>query len=370
MKLECKRCVLTSNDSSLFKLGENGICNFCTSFELRWKERGGKEKRDAELKELLSDIKNEKGKYNCLVGLSGGVDSSYLAFWAKENNLKPLVVHLDNGWNSELAVQNIHTICEKLGYDLKTIVINWNEFKNLQLAYLKAGVVDIEVLTDHAIYATVAKLAKQNGIKFILSGHNLATEAIMPKDWVYRKTDWTNIKDIVTQYGDISTIKTFPYVSFTSNLKNHYFNKLITCYPLNLMDYNKDEVKKLLIEKLGWIDYGGKHYESIFTRFYQAYILPKKFGIDKRKAHLSTLINSGQIIKEQALEELKQDLYNPKDLELDKAYVLKKLDLFEKEFDKMMNGKIRRHEEFKTDAQKWENYFSLVKKLKFWKTKK
>jgi len=370
MTLQCQRCVLTSKDSTLFTLDEHGICNFCNSFESRWKERGDKEKRDVEMQALLYNLKNEKGKYNCLIGLSGGVDSTYMAYWAKENNLKPLIVHLDNGWNRELAVQNITAVCNLLNFDLQTIVINWQEFKHMQLAYLKAGVIDIEVLTDHAVYATVAKLANKNGIKYILSGHNLATEAIMPKDWVYRKTDWTNIKDIITQFGDFSKIKTFPYISFISSLKNYYFNKLITCYPFNLMDYNKEEVKKLLIEKLGWVDYGGKHYESVFTRFYQAYILPRRFGIDKRKSHLSNLINSGQITKGQALEELKEELYKPKDLADDKAYVLKKLDLSEKEFETMMNGKIRKHEDFKTDAQKWENYFNLIKKVKFWKTGK
>lgn len=362
--MECKRCVLSTKDDPSIELNQSGVCNYCSSFETQWKNRGSKEQRANELQLLINQIKQEKGKYNCLLGLSGGVDSSYLAYWASKKELRPLVVHFDNGWNSELAVKNIHSICEKLNYDLQTIVIEWQEFKQLQLAYLKAGVVDIEVLTDHAIYATITQLAKKNGIKHIVSGYNLATEGIMPKGWVYDKRDWSNIRDIALQYGGIRSFKTFPHVTFFKGLLNHFFHKIEIVQPLNLLDYNKQEAKALLIRELGWRDYGGKHYESIFTKFYQAYILPKKFGIDKRKAHLSTLIGSGQITKEEALSELQEPLYESNELAEDIEYILKKFQISEAAFNAMMEEDPRAHKEFKTDKALWNKYFKLVNLVK------
>ena len=223
----CNKCVLTSADSIYFKLNkDSGKCNFCEDFELKWNKRKSLASRQAELTQLLSQIKSQKGQYNCLLGLSGGVDSSYLAVWAKKEGLNPLIVHFDNGWNSELAVENIANICSKCNFDFKTIVIDWNEFKEMQLAYMKAGVVDIEALTDHAIYATITQLAKKHKLKYVISGFNMATEGIMPKDWVYDKTDWDNIKDIVNQFGTLKSIKSFPRVTFWNSLINHFFYNL------------------------------------------------------------------------------------------------------------------------------------------------
>lgn len=292
MEHSCKNCVLTSKDSTSFVIDNKGICNFCNDFEASWQKRLPLAERENQLNALVQEIKSVHGRYNCLLGLSGGVDSSYLAIWAKEQGLNPLVVHFYNGWNSELAVENITTICNYCSFDLKTIVIDWPEFKAMQLAYLKVGVVDIEVLTDHAIYPTITQLAKKHRLKFVISGFNSATEGIMPKDLVYDKRDWSNMKDIVAKYGEGKKIKSFPHVSFWNRLINHFFYKLNIVQPLNLLDYNKADVKEKLIIEYGWRDYGGKHYESIFTKFYQAYILPQIFGIDKRKAHYGSL-NSG-----------------------------------------------------------------------------
>ncbi len=362
---ECKKCVLNTNDDKSIQILEDGICNYCHHFEKQWLARGDLAKRTKELSKLINEMKSQKGKYNCLLGLSGGVDSSYLAYWAKQEGLKPLIVHFDNGWNSELAVENIHNICTQLGYDLQTIVIDWHEFKNLQLAYLKASVVDIEALTDHAIYATITQLANKNNIKYIVSGYNLATEGIMPKGWVYDKRDWNNIKDIALKYGAITSFKTFPHVSFWKGLKNHFFNEIVIVQPLNSLEYNKDAAKELLINQLGWKDYGGKHYESIFTKFYQAYILPHKFKIDKRKAHLSTLINSGQLSKDDAIQALATPLYNANDFENDKAYLLKKFELTASEFENILGNPVQAHQNFKSDKQLWKRYFKLINILKF-----
>jgi N-acetyl sugar amidotransferase len=362
----CNRCVLTTNDDPGIFFNLDGICNYCCSYDAEIKKLGSWSDRETNLLKKVIEIQKagRSKKYDCILGLSGGVDSSYLALWAKESGLRPLVIHFDNGWNSELAVDNIHNICSKLDFDLNTYVINWEEFKRLQLAYLKAGVIDIEVLTDHAIMATIAKYAKQYGIRYTLNGFNLATEAIMPKGWVYDKTDWENIKAIYQQYESEHKLKSFPHVSFVQKLLNHWFFNLESLHVLNFLKYNKFEAKKIIAEKLNWRDYGGKHYESIFTKFYQAYILPVKFKVDKRRAHLSNLICSGQLSREAALQELEIPLYDPITLKEERTYVLKKLGITEAEFDELMRNPPRNHDEFKTEKPLWSWYFRIVKALK------
>jgi hypothetical protein len=268
-----------------------------------------------------------------------------------------LCVHFDNGWNSELAVMNIQHIVSKLGFDLYTYVIDWEEFKDLQLAYLRASVVDIEALTDHAIYGTMFKIAKDNEIKYVLGGHNVATEGILPEHWTFNKKDYINIRAIHKQYGQ-KELKTFPFLDrrmkkFIRNSGVEFVNYL------NWVPYAKNEVKAKLIKELDWRDYGGKHYESIWTRFYQAYILPVKFGIDKRKAHLSTLICSGQITREQALKEMKEPPYDAALLKQDKEFVLKKFGLNENEFDAIMKLPVKSHREFDTEGSFFHYYPAL-----------
>ncbi len=364
--LECKKCLLKNSDTFFFELDNNGVCNYCNYYIKSVASLGSLDDRKIWLVNKVEKIKlaGKSKIYDCIIGVSGGTDSTYLAYWAKQQGLRPLITHFDNGWNSEQAVKNIKKICEVLNFELHTTVINWEEFKDLQLAYLRAGVVDIEVLTDHAIYATICRVAKKYKIKYILSGFNYATEAIMPKGWVFDKLDWENIKDIYHQFGSGKSIKTYPHVSFYKKLYHYWFLKLENIQVLNYLDFNKEEAKTIITEKLGWKDYGGKHYESIFTKFYQMYILPVKFNIDKRKAHLSNLICSGQITKTEALNELKIKSFDDTLIEDEKMYVLKKLNLTEMEFDKMMNDKPRQHSEFKTEQHLWNRYFKIVKYLK------
>lgn len=366
-KSVCKRCVLSIEDDPYLKFDRDGVCNYCVNYGIQISALGSLEVRKKFLSNKIKEIKEvgKKRQYDCILGLSGGVDSSYLAQWAKEAGLRPLVIHFDNGWNSELAVGNIQKICSSLNFDLNTFVINWDEFKSLQLAYLRAGVVDVEVLTDHAIIATISRYAKKYRIRYTLSGFNLATEAIMPKGWVFDKTDWENIKDIYQHYGVGKRIRSFPHTSFYQKLINHWFYKLESVQVLNYLPYNKFEAKRIIADKLGWRDYGGKHYESVFTKFYQAYILPIKFGIDKRRAHLSNLICSGQMSKEEALIELENPLYEQSVLSDEKRYVLKKLGLTEEEFELIMKQPPRKHEDFKTEKLLWDRYFRLIKLLKF-----
>jgi N-acetyl sugar amidotransferase len=361
---QCSVTVMDNIADPDISFDEQGICNYV--HEYRKAEESGVFKGEAgrqKLESIVSEIK-QKGqgkKYDCLIGLSGGVDSTYVAWLVKQHGLRPLAVHLDNGWNSELAVKNIENIIRKLDIDLYTLVINWEEFKDIQLAYLKASVVDIEVVSDHAIFATMYKLAKEQNIGYIISGTNIVTEHIMPPSWLYHKMDFANLKDIHDKFGSVK-LKTYPTFDFKKYVYYSAVLKLVPISILNYVPYNKNEVKEVIKNELGWKDYGGKHHESIFTKFYQAYILPEKFKIDKRKAHLSTLICSGQITKEQALEELKQPLYPEKDLQNDIEYVLKKFGLSRAEFGHIMGLPVVRHDAFKSDLKLKQSYMRLLQR--------
>ena len=365
-KLVCKRCIMDSINDPDIVINDDGFCNHCITFDFEFNKLPKGINREKELESIIKKIKL-KGigrKYDCLLGVSGGVDSSYLAYLCSIYGLRPLIIHFDNGWNSELSVLNIQNLLDKLGFDFETLVINWDEFKDLQLSYFKAGVVDLEFPTDHAILASMFKIAKKHNIKFVLSGHNVVTEGTyLPKSWVHSKLDYLNLKDIHKQYGSIK-LKTYPYLSFIKRLYNFYNSQFEYIQLLNLVDYNKFEVKKKLISELSWKDYGGKHFESIFTRFYQGYILPNKFNIDKRVFHYSCLVQSEQITREQAIKLLQEPIYDINLLESDKKYVLKKLNFNEATFEDYMRAPIRKHNEFKSEQKYWNIYFFVIKQIK------
>jgi N-acetyl sugar amidotransferase len=359
---QCSLTVMDNIADPRITFDEQGVCNYYHEYQeaVRKEVHTGKEGEE-QLAVLVEKVKKAgEGKpYDCLIGLSGGVDSTYVAYLVKQLGLRPLAVHLDNGWNSELAVKNVENIITKLGFDLYTLVVNWEEFKDIQLSYLRASVVDIEVVSDHAIFSTMYKLAKEKNIGTIISGTNIVTEYIMPPDWLYQKMDFTNLKDIHDRFGNIK-LKTYPTFDFK---KYVYYSAVLRLTPvsiLNYVPYNKKEIKEVIKRELGWRDYGGKHYESIFTKFYQAYILPEKFHIDKRKAHLSTLICSGQLTKAEALAELAAPLYKPADLKADKEYVLKKLGLSEEEFEAIMQLPVKKHQEYKSDKKLKASYMNLL----------
>jgi len=315
---------------------QEGVCNHCLSFDRIVKPmlRVAPEQKERYLKSMIEKIK-QKGKnkpYDAVVGVSGGVDSSYLAHLSHQWGLRILAVHFDNGWNTELSVKNIDVILSKLNIDLKTYVVDWNEFRDVQRAFFKAHVVDIEMVTDFAIVAVVNRLAAQFNISYILSGTNATTEFVMPKSWNYRKTDATNLLAIHKKFGELK-LKTFPQAGCLKLDYYKFVKGIQTFSPLDHLPYVKSEVTQLLINEYGWKNYAGKHYESMFTKFYQAHILPVKFNIDKRKAHLSNLICAGQMTREAALEELSKPLYDAVSLAQDKEYVLKKLGFTEQWFD-------------------------------------
>ena len=365
-KLVCKRCIMDSINDPDILINDHGVCNHCITFDFEFNKLPKGINREKELDSIIKKIKLKGiGKnYDCLLGVSGGVDSSYLAYLCSIYGLRPLIIHFDNGWNSELSVLNIQNLLDKLGFDFETLVINWDEFKDLQLSYFKAGVVDLEFPTDHAILASMFKIAKKHNIKFVLSGHNVVTEGTyLPKSWVHSKLDYLNLKDIHKQYGSIK-LKTYPYLSFIKRLYNCYNSQFEYIQLLNLVEYNKFEVKKKLISELSWKDYGGKHFESIFTRFYQGYILPNKFNIDKRVFHYSCLVQSEQITREQAIKLLQEPIYDINLLESDKKYVLKKLNFNEATFEDYMRAPIRKHNEFKSEQKYWNKYFFVIKQIK------
>jgi N-acetyl sugar amidotransferase len=335
----CNQCVMDSIGNPDFVLDETGICNYCHEYKEKEKIRILPEAlRKKALEDLITRIKNEgKNKpYDCLIGVSGGVDSTYTAFLVKKLGLRPLAVHFDNGWDSELAVQNIQNILERLGIDLYTYVVDWHEFKDLQLSFLKASTPDGEIPSDHAILATLFKIASKHNINYIISGNNFKTEGVMPRLWAYGHIDWKYIKSVHKKFG-AKKLKTFPYFTLPKFLWLTFIKRIRMVSILNYVDYDKNDAMNVLLNELDWKYYGGKHYESTYTKFFQGIVLPEKFGIDKRKIHLSALILSDQILRSEAIIELKKPIYPLEDIERDKEYVAKKfemkLDVFNKIID-------------------------------------
>lgn len=328
----CNRCVMDSTVPEI-KFDDDGFCNLCTSAKERLINES--ENRYKNFDEIIKYLKTIKKKYQCIIGVSGGADSSYVAYLLKKNNINPLAIHLDNGWNSELATKNIEVILNKLEIDLKTYVINWKEFKEIQLSFLRSSISNIEIPTDHAILATLFNLASKYNLP-IIHGGNLSTESIMPSSWMHDNKDLSIIKNIVKKFSN-TKLKTYPQLSITRFLFYIFIKKIKYIGILNYFPYKKNEALSKL-RSLGWSPYEQKHFESIFTKFFQGYILPKKFNIDKRKAHLSSLIISNQISKDDAEKELKKNsLYDPTNIENDKIYFCKKLDISLEEFNQIIN---------------------------------
>lgn len=358
----CTKTVMDTIADPGIRFDEDGVCNYYHLYKSRIERFFiGGEKGQKALEAMFDRIREEgKGKkYDCITGISGGVDSTYMVYLCKKHNLRPLLVHLDNGWNSEIANQNINNIIDHCGYDLHTHVIDWEEFRDLQLSFLKASVIDLELTSDHAIFSVIYDLASKYKINYLLNGFNITTEGILPEAWRWYKYDWLNIKSIHKEFGTVK-LKTFPRVSFSKKVYFDLVKRMQSIQPLNYIDYNKAEAKAIISSELGWRDYGGKHFESIITRFYQGYILPEKFGVDKRKAHLSTLISSGQITREEALEELQKPIYDAQMLNEDKTFVLKKFGLTTEAFDEIMALPIRQHTDFDSYITKHYRYHEKV----------
>lgn len=330
------------------EFNSQGVCNHCRQYDkVANQTRVSSLEGEEQLQKIASEIRNSaKGqKYDSILGLSGGVDSSFVAYHAARLGLRPLAVTLDNGWDSRIAKQNVTNVVRKLDLDLHTVRICPEEFNDILMSFLKASVVDIEMPTDQAIVAALFNVARNNNIKYILSGWNQATESIMPNAWVYAKWDVRHIKAIHRKFGQ-RKIKTFPTYGLFKRQVLPHIRRVSVVRMLDHLAYNQQEAREILQQEFDWRSYGEKHCESILTKFYQRYILPTKFNIDKRKAHLSTLICSAQITREQALDELDKPLYNAEALQVDKKYVLERLSLTEEEFEEIMNLPIRLHSDY------------------------
>jgi len=351
----CTRCILDSEIPAIV-FDDKGICNYCHLLDKLHAKYPMNDEGQKFLKKMINKI-TQDGKrkdYNCIVGVSGGADSTYVLYLAKQFGLRPLAVHCDNGWNSELAVSNIKNMLDILNIDLYTYVINWDEFKELQKAFFKASVPDIESLTDNANTRVLYNIAKKYGIKYIIKGNNFRTEGIIPRGWTYFDGKYFN--HLIKVFSKIK-IKTYPKMSLFYHI---FFRKIanIKIFKiLNYVDYDKKKILKTLERELNWRNYGGKHYESIFTRFFQSYYLPKKFNIDKRKIHLSAMVCSGQLSRKEALEELSKDPYPSKLINKDIEYIYKKLELSQEEFDEILLAKPKTFRDYPSQ-------FKLIQRIK------
>jgi N-acetyl sugar amidotransferase len=325
----CKNCVMDNTDSAIV-FDENGFCDHCKTFYEEIKPYWNPSLNgSAQLSSLVEKIKREGvGKeFDCIIGMSGGVDSSYLLHViTKEYGLRPLVFHVDAGWNTQLAVNNIEKLVDGLNLDLYTEVINWEEMKALQIAFFKSGVPHIDVPQDHAFFATMYKFALKHKIKYILTGGNYSTECVRnPIEWMYYQSDSIQLRDIFKKHGN-GKLKSFPVTRILwHKIYLPYFKGIKVIRPLDMIEYNKEEATKKLVDTYGFQRYPQKHFESRFTRFYEGFWLPQRFGFDTRKVQFSSLILTEQMSREEALEKLKTPSYSDEQIKEDVAYVSNKL---------------------------------------------
>lgn len=365
----CVRCVMDTTDPEI-QFDSQGVCNHCRNFdEIIKPQWPSADDGKMILNQMIETVKaHGRGKpYDCIIGLSGGVDSSYCALKVAEWGLRPLVVHVDAGWNSELAVMNIEQICRRLGFDLITHVVDWEEMRDMQLAFLRSNLANQDAPQDHAFFAALYAYAEKSGIKYVINGSNFATESILPHTWGYDAMDATLLKAIHHRFG-IQKRGKFPIISFYDlYIKYPRLLKMEVLRPLNLLPYNKAEAINTLERELGWRYYGGKHFESRWSRFFQAYYLPHKFGYDKRKAHLSSLILDGQLSRSSAMEELLKPLYDERLLVEDKLFIAKKLRITMDELNDLISQPAHHYTEYPNHQKKIRilrsGYRLLIKKI-------
>ena len=358
----CSRCIMDETAKEI--TFDNRVCNFCHNYDNVLVNdvhtgKGGEEKLEKLIEKIK--LKGKKSRYDVLIGLSGGVDSSYVAYVIKKKyGLRAFAVHLDNGWNTELAVANVEQIVKRLDIDLSTHVLDWKEFRDIQTSFIKSSISNIEIPTDHAIWALLIKTAGKMKIPYIIAGNNVVTESIMPESWLYGSKDSKLIKSLHRQFGKVK-MKTYPSLS-TMDYVDYLLVRGIRWVPiLNYIPYNKAEAKQTLIDELGWQDYGGKHYESIFTRFFHAYYLPVKFGYDLRKSYFSALVCSGQISRDEALEEISKPPAPKEMLVQDRDYVIKKLGLSEDEFESILKAPNKTYADYPNNESLWKRFNTIIR---------
>ena len=370
----CTNCVMDTTDS-LIQFDEKGVCDHCNNFQKNIKPSWPLYNSTfEELKSQAIKIKKSRAKnseYDCLIGISGGVDSSYMAYYAKEVlGLNPMMYHIDAGWNSDIAVSNINKVINKLGLDLYTEVINWEEMKDLQRSFFLAQVSHIDTPQDHAFMSGIYRFAKDNNFKYILNGGNISTECIRePLEWHYHASDLRQIKDIHKRFGT-KKLKTFPLVSiFIYKIFYRFFLNIKQIRPLDYIDFKKQNAIDFLKKEFDWQPYKEKHYESRFTKFYEGYWMLEKFGYDIRKAHYSSLILTNQITREEALEKLKKKPYSKEEIENEFRFIAEKLDFEVDELKELFRGKNKSFKDYKHSNNfidlgvKISTFLGLEKKL-------
>ena len=363
----CKNCVMDTTDSKI-TFDDKGVCDHCNTYYKdilpNWHTD---EKGTKALQKIINKIKKEGvGKdFDCLMGMSGGIDSSYLLHvMTKEFGLRPLVFHVDAGWNSQIAVNNIERLVDGLGLDLYTEVINWEEIKELQLAFFKSGVPHIDVPQDHAFFATMYKFASKHKIKYILTGGNYSTECVRnPLEWMYYQSDSIQLKDIFKKHGN-GKLADYP----VSNILWHkvylpYIKGIKLFRPLDFVPYNKDEAMQFLVDTYGYQKYPQKHFESRFTRFYEAFWLPNRFGYDTRKVQFSSLILTGQMTREEALEKLKSPAYTDDQVKEDFEFISNKLGITPEELWSYFNAPKKTFEDYKSQKNIYNLGASVMRML-------
>ena len=349
----CLRTVMDTTDPDIW-FDEHGVSSHALNFDRNFAGILAANASGAsrpELERVVAEIKAAgAGKpYDCIIGVSGGVDSSYLVLQAVRLGLRPLLVHFDSGWNSELAVGNIANIVERLGLDLYTQVVDWREMKDLQLAFFKASVPNCDIPTDHAFASVAYEQAKKYGIKYVLSGHNLVSESILPTAWGHDAGDARHLRAVHRRFGT-RRLKSYPVFGHVKRyLWYEIINGIKSVAPLNLMPFDYRTAKAEIAQELGWRDYGGKHHESVFTRYFQGYYLPTKFGFDKRKAHLSSLILAGQLTREEALAELEHPPYDAALRKQDHEFIAKKLGVTTTELEEIFRRPPKAHTDYPTE---------------------
>lgn len=344
---------------------QSGQCNHCRAYaEKVTKLVYQGETSDRELEQIAERVRKagKNSEYDCVIGVSGGIDSSYVGYVAKNLGLRPLAVHMDNGWNSEEAVKNIKRICNKLGIDYMSYVLNWEEFKDIQLAFLRASIVEMEIPTDVAIPAALHKVAAENNIKFILSGGNLANEGILPKTWFYYPKDSKLLKAIHKKFGT-RKVKWYPTFDYPDEMYYKFVKGIRILYPLNYVQYSKPAAVELLKSKLDWVDYGGVHHESMFTKIVLSYIQPVKFGVDYRKCTLSAQICAGTTTREEALEIIEKLPYDPETIQADKDYVAKKFGISPEEFEEILNAPLKSYRDYPNNEKMLKFIYDSYRKI-------
>ncbi len=333
----CSTCIMDTSDPDItFNL--EGVCNHCDKYRASIASPKYLQRiQPGALNSLVKEIKaaGRGRRYDCVIGVSGGVDSTYVACKVLDLGLRPLAVHLDNGWDSELAVENIQKTLERLGIDLHTHVIDWAEFRQLQLSFLKASTPDLEIPTDHAILASLYEAASREGVKYILSGHNTATEGGGVAAWAQGHGDWRYIQQVHRRFGG-SRLRSYPHYGVFRFLYYALLKDVQWVQILDYIEYKKETAVQVLRDRLDWRDYGGKHYESIFTRFYMGYYLPTKFGYEFKRLHIASMIWSGQLTREAAMRQMSEIDYPIEQQQADVEYVIKKLGISRVEFEGFM----------------------------------